>query len=228
MAPAMVLGDEIGFAQLLESKGTDLTVVNAARVSFGKRKDLLDEKDAKLIEYLAKHRHTSPFEHVTFTWLIKAPLVVARQWMRHRTFSYNEVSRRYTEENVEFFIPKTLRLQGTQEDQQQSDKDKTIGIINGMSVSNYLQDTSWRAFDEYTELLNAGVAREQARMVLPQNMYTEYYATVNLHNLMHFCSLRTSDHAQYEIKVYAEAMLKHASVVCPVSVEAIRNTWVTP
>jgi thymidylate synthase (FAD) len=156
---------------------------------------------------------------------------------KHRTWSYNEVSRRYTSDGLEFFVPKELRPQSEGEDKQQSDLDNVITTLEvdvskyfppdvvNKSVEQVLRGHANEAIWLYNSLIKQGVAREQARMVLPQNMYTEYYGTVNLHNLMHFIRLRTSDHAQWEIKQYALEMLHLIEAVAPVSVNAIKRTW---
>jgi len=233
-----VLHDDIGFVNLVKASGGDIDVVNAARVSFGKRADLLTKKDEKLIVYLAQERHTSPFEHVTFTFHVKCPLFIARQWHRHRTWSYNEVSRRYTGENIEFFLPEGLRSQSDGEDKQQSvggsSMIRTLDIeisdllysdIQKQPVHQVLRNHALEGLGLYNLLIKQGVAREQARMVLPQNMYTEFYATVNLHNLMHFIGLRFSPHAQFEMQLYAGALLDKAEEVAPISVMAMAKAW---
>lgn len=214
-----VLGDGKGFVDLVSSLGTDSSVVNAARVSFGKRISKIEEKDVKLISYLLKEKHSSPFEHVAFTFHVKCPLFVARQWMRHRTQSYNEISRRYTSENLDFYIPNQFRYQN-KIDRQASDLEKSFSDEENVYLSQLFLTMSEESVIVYNELLEKGVAREMARMILPQNMYTEFYTTVNLWNLFHFINLRTSDHAQQEIKVYAEKMLDLIKYTVPYSVEA--------
>ncbi len=214
-----ILGDGVGSINLINSMGSDVDIVNAARVSFGKRKDLIDNDDEVLIDYLAKHNHTSPFEHVTFTFHIKCPLFVRSQWMRHRTWSYNEISRRYTTENIEFFVPNELRTQDTTDNLQGSS-----GVLSpdkNIRISNIIAYHSNAALDLYGKLLEQGVANEQARMVLPQNMYTEFYGTVNLHNLTHFIKLRSDSHAQQEIRAYSNAMVGLIQPVAPVALNAL-------
>jgi len=220
-----VIADGIGEISLVQAMANDESVVNAARVSFGQRIDLLDEKDGKLIKYLANERHTSPFEHTAFTFYVKCPLFVTRQWHRHRTWSYNEISRRYTSKGIQFSIPTRLRKQGTKEDKQQSDKTETLKyIIRGNDrgdVYGMIEDYVDECVEFYDSLIDQGVAREQARMVLPQNMYTEFYATVDFHNLMHFIGLRDSEHAQWEIRQYAVAMREMITTLMPLSVAAV-------
>lgn len=178
----------------------DLAIVNAARVSFlGESKGA--ERDKKLLFYLMKHHHTTPFEMVEFKLRIKAPLFVARQWMRHRTWSYNEVSRRYTDEGIQFYVPDVWRLQAS------NNKQGSAGwLLDGLLSSNEYVDAIDKARETYENLIMRGVAREQARAVLPQSMYTTFIAKVDAHNLMHFLRLRMHPHAQYEIREYATAI----------------------
>ena len=191
-----LFSDGIGSVELIDSMGTDKTAVDAARVSFLRddtEKDLT-EKDKRLIKFLTAHRHTSPFEHMTATFRLTVPLFVRSQIMRHRTFSYNEVSRRYTSENIQLWRPKELRRQ-SKDNLQCSDgdlrNDKALGIMN-ISLSVSLQ--------YYKELLASGVSREMARCVLPQATYTEFYMTGNVHNWVKFLKLRTDEHTQPETR----------------------------
>lgn len=209
-----------GYVVLVSHMGDDRTVVNAARVSFNKQVSELSEKDEKLIKYLYINRHTSPFEHVTFTFEIKCPLFVARQWMRHRTWSYNEISRRYTSDEIDFYIPHELRKQADSDRQASTDVVVDFGNVYPRSI---IYEHSYSSLALYRSLLLKGVAREQARMVLPQNMYTTFYATVNLHNLFHFLTLRNSEHAQYEIRVYADALEEIIKDVVPISYQVYRG-----
>lgn len=200
-----------GFIELVNHMGDDNTVVSAARVShLGESKG--KEKDEVLIKYLLENHHTSPFEHVIFQFMVKCPLFVRSQWMRHRTWSYNEVSRRYTSETIEFFVPAVLRAQ-SKEDTQSS-----IGAIDkNESTINIIKQFNEISFSTYDLLLETGVCREQARMVLPQNLYTKFYATVDLHNLFHFLELRNTEHAQEEIRVYAQAIEELIEPIVPIS-----------
>lgn len=219
-----VLGDGVSFVRLINAMGGDVDVVNGARVSFGKRKETLDEKDIALIDYLVKHRHTSPFEHISFTFHVKCPLFVTRQWHRHRTWSYNEISRRYTSVGLEFYIPKSYRRQAESNRQASTDDLLTYQSSHtGPTIQSTIQAHTEKSVAFYNELLDMGVAREQARMVLPQNLYTEMYATVNLHNLVHFIELRIHPGAQWEIQQYAKALLDLAESTAPVSISAIRR-----
>jgi len=217
-----VLGDGISFVRLINSMGSDVEIVNGARVSFGKRRETLDGKDKVLIQYLADERHTSPFEHVAFTFHVKCPLFVTRQWHRHRTWSYNEISRRYTSVNLEFYVPQAYRQQA--DINRQASTDELVEQTgDGRNIHDLVAAHTQRAFNFYEELIAQGVAREQARMVLPQNMYTEMYATVNLHNLIHFIELRIHPGAQWEIQQYARKLLDLAEEAAPFAVRAIRK-----
>lgn len=209
-----------GYVRLVDYMGSDLSVVRAARVSYDAewRAGQDSGSDARLIKYLINHQHTSPFEHVTFTWEVKAPIFVLRQWHRHRTWSYNEVSARYTELPEEVYIPtiKDITCQSSDNKQMRTDTPHP----EGMQLYHWIQNSTISAFVEYKRLLKKGCPRELARMVLPLNTYSHMFATVNLHNLLKFITLRNHEHAQYEIRVYAEAMLDLIKPIVPVCVEA--------
>ena len=209
--------DEIGCVELIEHMGTDLTIVNSARVSFGKQKESLDDGDKKLISYLTKHKHTSTFEHNVATFRFKVPLFVARQHMRHRTWSYNEISRRYTDFNIEFYEPTSLRTQH-KSNRQASNEDRFDPFLYSefnTNVSLAIKNHHRKSLELYNTMLSAGICREQARGVLPQNMYTEYYGTCNLSNLLKFIDLRTHGGAQQEIQVVAKALLSISKELWP-------------
>lgn len=217
--------DGVGFVELVDHMGSDLTIVNSARVSFGKHKSMLDEKDRKLISYLVKHKHTSTFEHNVVTFRLCVPLFVRSQHHRHRTWSYNEISRRYTDIDISFYQPKSFRSQhDTNRQASNLDSfDPIIGmqkITGGTAASYLIRDHHKKSLALYNKLLESGVCREQARGVLPQNMYTEYYATVNLNNLLKFVDLRTHSGAQVEIQDLANGMLEIAKDLWPVAVES--------
>ena len=199
----MTLGGQ-GWIGLVNSMGSEVTIVNAARVSFGKMKSEMDDGDAKLLKYLIDHQHTTPMEHVCFTFLIHCPLFVRSQWHRHRTWSYNEISRRYTESDVELYVPVEIRKQ-SENNRQASVKSDDLDQDACISM---VRKANEEAFKAYEELLRNGVCREQARGVLPQNMMTTFWATVDLNNLNKFLVLRDSDHAQSEIREYAAAIKK--------------------
>tara|TARA_B100000287_G_scaffold58754_1_gene51595 strand:- start:2552 stop:3259 length:708 start_codon:yes stop_codon:yes gene_type:complete len=223
--------DKIGYVQLVDYMGTDLTIVNSARVSFGKNKSEIDERDKKLINYLVKHKHTSTFEHNVATFSICVPLFVRSQHMRHRTWSYNEISRRYTEVDIEFYEPKNFRTQHSS-NRQASNAEELVnplirpqGVTGGTSASWLVRDHNKKSLKLYNELIDVGVCREQARGVLPQNMYTKYYGTVDLNNLIKFINLRLHSGAQWEIQQLAKGMLKIASSLWPIATQAyMENT----
>lgn len=211
-----IYNDNIGFVEYVNHMGDDLSVVNSARVSFGKHKDELDEKDKKLIKYLIKNRHTSTLEHCTVTFRFKVPLFVRSQHHRHRTWSYNEVSRRYTSENIQFYTPETFYKQHKVNRQASAE-----ASVEKQELNIYVFEAAYRSgYAAYRELIRNGVSREQARMILPQNLYTEYYGTVNLSNLLKFIDLRLDSHAQYEIQVVAQACLNIAAGLFPETVKA--------
>lgn len=198
-----VLGGQ-GWVGLIDNLGDETTIVNAARVSFGKIKDEMDERDITLLEYLIENRHTSPLEHLVFTFSIHCPLFVRGQWHRHRTWSYNEISRRYTEVNMEFYTPTKLRAQA-KIDRQASVENADL---DNDALRKMISDHNQASFKLFEDLLEKGVCREQARGVLPQNMMVTFWGTVNLGNLLHFLELRDSEHAQWEIREYAIAIKK--------------------
>jgi len=222
--------DNIGAVEYIQHMGTDLTVVNSARVSFGKNKTELDKKDEKLIRYLTKHKHTSTLEHNIVTFRFCVPLFVRSQHHRHRTWAYNEISRRYTDENLRFYEPKSFRTQHKSNRQASNPEDLVNPLLKiydpmcsqPMSVhaSSVVENFHKDALKFYDSLLEGGVCREQARGILPQNLYTEYYGTVNLNNLIKFINLRTHEGAQWEIQKVAEACKEIASSLWPVTINA--------
>lgn len=214
-----------GFVRLIDHMGSDLSIVRAARVSYDAawRAGEDEDKDEKLIKYLWKNKHTTPFESVTFTFEIKAPIFVFRQWHRHRTQSYNELSARYKELSEEFYVP-TPHIIGTQ-----SKESKQARIVPTLTETEVLDrhieieayiDTCKEAFDYYKHLLNRGWPRELARMVLPLSTYSHMFTTMNLRNLFHFLELRLHPHAQYEIREYAWAMEQLITPIVPVAAKA--------
>lgn len=224
-----IYDDGIGSVSLVDSMGTDITVVNSARVSFGVEKDALDKKDRKLIRYLIGHRHTSTLEHNLITFKFCVPLFVRSQHHRHRTWSYNEISRRYTSKDMQFYLPKTFRTQHKSNRQASNSGDLIDPTITPRFADTYIKTSDAIAafkdhsVDLFNHMLDKGVCREQARMVLPQNLYTEYYGTVNLNNLLKFIDLRTHEGAQWEIQKVAEACLDIATELFPVTVNAYRE-----
>lgn len=194
--------DGQGWIGLLDCMGSEATVVNAARVSFGRRRETIDEKDVKLLRYLLDHRHTSPFEHVVLSFSVHCPLFVRSQWHRHRTWSYNEISRRYTEVDLEFYVPPVVREQASSNRQASIEPEH----VDQESARRLITEYNRTAEALYRRLLEMGVCREQARGVLPQNLMTTFWATVDLHNLIGFLELRDSEGAQWEIRQYAMAI----------------------
>ena len=198
---------------LVDSMGTDLSVVNAARVSFAKESDEFSEKDAKLINYLAKHNHWSPFGHASLQFRIKAPIFVARQLVKHQVgLVWNEVSRRYVDDAPEFYIPSEWRLKA--DDKKQGSSNETVDY-NIESTIQYVTET-------YNNLLKANVAPEMARMVLPQNLYTEWYWSGSLMAFARVCNLRCKPDTQKETQVIAQMIDYEAKQKFPVSWKALR------
>lgn len=208
------LGDGISSVELVRVSGSDIDIANAARVSYGKRVDTISERDVKLIRFLMRHSHTSPFEHNQFSFRIKCPLYVARQWMRHRMNSYNEISYRYVKAKDEFYIPKKWRKQDT------TNKQSSVGAYDDDAVLARYKESLAQAKAAYDFALEQGVCREQARGLLPLCTYTEFIFTCNLHSLTHFLRLRLGQGAQHEIQKYARAMLELALPHFPVSLSA--------
>ena len=213
-----------GYVRLENCMGDDRDILRSARVSYDQDahprflRQNLDERDTKLIHYLMKNRHTSPFEAVSFTFEVKAPIFVFRQWHRHRTWSFNEVSARYTELPEEFYVPavEQITTQSVKNKQQRTDEQHP----NAAAWTEVMKIHGADCFVRYREMLEDGVPRELARTVLPVSTYSRMYATVDLHNLLHFIRLRDHDHAQHEVRVYAQAMKTIVSEVCPVSIQA--------
>jgi thymidylate synthase (FAD) len=220
-------GDGIGKVDYIDHMGSDLTIINSARVSFGKHKEELDGKDEKLINYLIKHKHTSVFEHNVVTFRFVVPLYIRSQHHRHRTWSYNEISRRYTDINLRFYEPETFRTQHKSNRQASNIEDQiNPGGFHGVfgdTARDAIADHHQNSLDLYNGLMDAGVCREQARGVLPQNLYTEYYGTVSMLNALKFIDLRMHDAAQFEIQQVAKAMLEIMEELWPISIEAYRK-----
>jgi thymidylate synthase (FAD) len=214
-----------GFVKLVDHMGSDLSVVNAARVSFGKRKEEFDDSDAKLVRYLAKHEHTSPFRHTALTLHVKAPIFVFRQWMKHRIGSeFNEISGRYVVfPEDEFYVPEVFRQQS--KDNKQGSFGEIAEEHRPAAAETYLQACR-DSVKQYKALLEMGVCKEQARCVLPLGLYSEVYWTVSLQAVAHFIRLRTEGHAQWEIQQYGHAVAKVVEQVYPVSLKALLESEV--
>ena len=223
--------DNIGFVELVQSMGEDITVVNSARVSFGVHKEELDDKDKKLINYLIKHRHTSTLEHNMATFRIKVPLFVRSQHHRHRTWSYNEISRRYTNSNIEFYVPQYFRTQHKSNRQASNFKEKINPEVHDGSwgsscdASSLYREHCEESVRLFHTFLESGVCREQARALLPQAMYTEYYATANCNNILKFIGLRTHEGAQWEIQELARGMLTIIEDLWPETIAAYKKNY---
>ena len=216
--------DKIGAVEYVDHMGSDLTVVNSARVSFGANKHELDEKDKKLINYLIKHKHTSTLEHNVITFKFTVPLFIRSQHHRHRTWAYNEISRRYTDVDMKFYSPSQFRTQ--HESNRQASNDNLIDPVLDSVVttaSTMVAAHSRSSLQLYNSLIKSGVCREQARGVLPQNLYTEYYGTVNLNNLLKFIDLRIHPGAQWEIQQVAAACLEIAKGLYPIAVDSFQR-----
>jgi thymidylate synthase (FAD) len=212
--------DSIGYVELLETFGDDLTVVNAARVSFAKESKEFSEQDGKLVKYLAKHHHVTPFFHPQIRMRIKMPIFVAREWFRHQIgFARNEVSRRYVDSPPECYIPKPEDIRARDPKLKQGSKSEPVD--NAEYVHEHLNEITHEAMDVYRNLLQNGVAPEIARMILPQSMYTEFIETGSLAAYARLCNLRLDPTAQKEIRDYANAVDALLRQVFPVSWPAL-------
>jgi thymidylate synthase (FAD) len=222
-----------GFVRVIDYMGDDAAVVQAARVSYGKGTKKVSE-DKGLIHYLMRHRHSTPFEMCEIKFHVKLPIFVARQWIRHRTANVNEYSARYSILDREFYIPAPEQLAAQSVANRQGRGDVLTGR-EAARVLDILKQDSSTAYDHYAEMLNEteagetvdaekqGLARELARMNLSLNFYTQWYWKIDLHNFMHFLSLRADPHAQYEIRVYADAMLDVLRKWVPLTAEAFEQ-----
>ncbi|KJV97405.1 FAD-dependent thymidylate synthase [Orientia tsutsugamushi] len=223
-----------GFIRVVDYMGDDFSVVQAARVSYGRGTKQLSQ-DRGLIRYLMRHRHTTPFEMCDIKFHIKLPIFVARQWIRHRTASINEYSARYSILAKEFYLPRNEDITPQSKSNKQGRSEEVISEQWSMRVLEILKSDAERCYQHYEEMLNEdseghivnpeniGIARELARINLPLNYYTEWYWKVNLHNLLHFLSLRGSKHAQYEIRAYAKKMIDIVKLWVPYSFEAFED-----
>ena len=203
-------------ATYIDHMGSDLSVVNAARVSFGKKHTKFLEGDINLIRYLAEHKHMSPFGHAFASFHVKAPIFVARQLVKHKFLRWNEISRRYVDSDPEFYLPDEWR--GRSEDKKQG----SDGVIYPLSVSEN-EFVNYTALRVYKELLEEGVAPEQARMVLPQSTMTEWYWSGSLDAFADMCNLRCKNDTQYETRVVANKISKKLLDLFPVSWEALKE-----
>jgi len=222
-----------GFVRVIDYMGDDAAVVQAARVSYGKGTKKVNE-DRGLIHYLMRHRHTTPFEMCEIKYHVKLPIFVARQWIRHRTANVNEYSARYSILDNEFYVPAPENLAAQSSTNRQGRGD-VLPPDQAAHVLDLLRRDAAEAYRGYVEMLNeddagkpidpkrTGLARELARMNLSLNFYTQWYWKTDLHNLLNFLSLRADAHAQYEIRVYAEAMIATLEKWVPITAEAFRQ-----
>jgi thymidylate synthase (FAD) len=211
-----------GFVRLVDYMGNDAAIVQAARVSYGQGTKKRSE-DNGLIRYLMRHSHTSPFEMVDTKFHIKAPIFVARQWLRHRTASVNEVSARYSLLPEELYIPEDAQISFQSVDNKQGRSATEVPPEVRARVRELLLAGQRESYASYQELIDAEIARELARIALPVSIYTEWYWKLNLHNLFHFLALRMDAHAQYEIRIYAEAIGLIVQRLAPVAYGAFRD-----
>ncbi len=222
-----------GFVRVIDYMGDDAAIVQAARVSYGRGTRRVSE-DAGLIRYLMRHRHSTPFEMCEIKYHVKLPIFVARQWIRHRTANVNEYSARYSILDREFYIPAPENL-AAQSSVNRQGRGEVLGGERAMRVLDMLREDAMRSYDHYVEMLdeaedgrprdpeNPGLARELARMNLTLNTYTQWYWKTDLHNLLGFLSLRADAHAQYEIRVYADAMAATVAAWVPAAYQAFQD-----
>ncbi|MBL7993054.1 MAG: FAD-dependent thymidylate synthase [Candidatus Kapabacteria bacterium] len=211
-----------GFVRLVDYMGSDAAIVQAARVSYGAGTKKVSE-DRGLIRYLMRHAHTTPFEMVEFKFHVKLPIFVARQWIRHRTANVNEYSGRYSVMPDEFYVPDAAQIRPQSATNKQGRAEETFSDTEASSIQALLQDGQQRAYNDYEKLLGDNFARELARINLPVSQYTEWYWKIDLHNLFHFLRLRIDAHAQYEIRVYADAMAQMVREIVPMAFEAFED-----
>lgn len=211
-----------GFVRLVDYLGGDQRIVQAARVSYGEGTKTF-RQDRGLINYLLRHEHTSPFEQVILTFHAKMPIFVARQWVRHRTARLNEISGRYSIMKDEFYLPEPDQVRFQSESNKQARSDEALPLDQADAILETMRADQKQVYAHYEAMIEQGVAREIARTNLPLSLYTEWYWQIDLHNLFHFLRLRLDAHAQYEIRVYAEAMARCARAVAPLAWEAFEE-----
>jgi thymidylate synthase (FAD) len=223
-----------GFVRVIDYMGDDSAIVQAARVSYGKGTKQTNQ-DRGLIHYLMRHKHTTPFEMCDIKFHIKLPIFVARQWIRHRTASVNEYSGRYSIMSNEFYLPSKTNLAPQSQINKQGREDIAVPDAVADKVLSILKEDATQCYSHYIEMMNeddagnilhqntVGISRELARMNLTLNYYTEWYWKTNLHNLFHFLALRADPHAQYEIRVYADAILQIVKEWVPFAYEAFEE-----
>ena len=215
-----------GFVRLVDYLGDDSRIVQSARVSYGEGTKSYRE-DKGLIDYLLRNDHTSPFEQVSFTFHIKMPIVVARQWIRHRTAKVNEISGRYSVMESDFYVPAAEDIALQSDDNKQGRQNEPVSAELAKEIQDIISTEQERVYETYTKLLDMGLAREIARINLPLSLYTEWYWTMDLHNLFHFLRLRMDAHAQKEIRVYANAIFEIVKKITPMAAEAFEKHLLT-
>jgi thymidylate synthase (FAD) len=208
-----------GFVRLDAAMADDLSVANSARVSFGRRKDELDDSDRGLIRFLMRERHGTPFEHNAFRFHVRCPIFVAREWFRHRVGSFNEFSMRYARATDDFYVPEPEDVR-TQVGKPGAYSFEPVTDELAEEAREQMQEVYEQAYAAYEQLVEKGVARELARAVLPVGAYTEFYWTVNARSLMNFISLRAAESAQREIRRYGDACERYLAEYMPVTYEA--------
>jgi thymidylate synthase (FAD) len=211
-----------GFVRLVDVMGDDSSIVQAARVSYGEGTKKIHE-DRGLIRYLIRHQHWTPVEMVEFKFHVKLPVFIARQWIRHRTANVNEISARYSEMKDEIYLPPIEHISSQSNDNKQGRNSEPFAKEQAQEIQDLIMQSNENQYKIYQNLLDRGVARELARTVLPVGHYTEWYWKIDLRNLMNFLALRLDPHAQWEIRVYAEAMSSLVKQIVPIAWEAFED-----
>jgi len=211
-----------GFIRLVDYMGGDSRIVQSARVSYGKGTKSVREDEA-LIDYLMRHQHTSPFEQVVLTFHCKMPIFIARQWIRHRAARVNEISGRYSVMEDEFYLPEETAIQYQNKDNRQGRDPQEVPVHLRQKVLNILAKGQQVAYDDYQKMLADDIARELARINLPLSLYTQWYWQIDLHNLFHFLELRMDEHAQWEIRQYANVIADITRTVAPLAFRAFET-----
>lgn len=211
-----------GFVRLVDYMGGDTRIVQSARVSYGDGTKTIRE-DAALIAYLLRNQHTSPFEQVIFTFHIKTPIFVARQWVRHRTARMNEISGRYSVMADEFYVPEDDDIRPQSKSNKQGRSDEVLSSDIKEEFLTSLEADQAAVYEHYENYLKHDIARELARVNLPLSLYTQFYWQIDLHNILHFLKLRLDSHAQKEIRVYGEALVKCVQAVAPIAYQAFEE-----
>ncbi|HOV24693.1 MAG TPA: FAD-dependent thymidylate synthase, partial [Candidatus Marinimicrobia bacterium] len=211
-----------GFIRLVDYMGGDSRIVQSARVSYGKGTKSVREDEA-LIDYLMRHQHTSPFEQVVLTFHCKMPIFIARQWIRHRAARVNEISGRYSVMEDEFYLPEETAIQYQNKDNRQGRDPQEVPVHLRQKVLDILTKGQQVAYDDYQKMLADDIARELARINLPLSLYTQWYWQIDLHNLFHFLELRMDEHAQWEIRQYANVIADITRAVAPLAFRAFET-----